>query len=102
MDSYCQEFKNPDIEESYIEFKRKASLVSQKWVSILMSLFLFGFNYFSSQNKEIYTPLNFYLIHFYADLLFVFGILMFFQANVPYYHIFIRAVSFIFCFEKVL
>ncbi len=99
MNFYCQEFKNRDIEENYIEFKRKASTVSQKWVAILMSLFLFGFNYFSSQDKQIFTPLNFYLIHFYADLLFVFGILMFFDANLPYDHILKRAVFLYFSFE---
>jgi len=96
MKPYSQEFKNPDIEESYIEFKRKISIASQKWVAILMSLFLFGFNYFLSQDNEIYSPLNFYLIHFYADLLFVFGFSMFFETNWPYYHIFKRAVFYFF------
>ena len=94
MKPYSQEFKNPDIEESYIEYKRKTSVASQKWVAMLMALFLFGSNYFSSQESESYSPLSFYLIHFYADLLFVFGFSMFFETNVPYYHIFKRAVFF--------
>lgn len=79
------EFRNVDIEESYVEFFRKGSFLNQKWISIAMAFFLFGFNYFSTKDFESNELLPFYLIHTYADLLFVFGFLLFIEGNKPYY-----------------
>jgi hypothetical protein len=92
MNPYNLEFRNPDIEESYVEFYRKEAFVSEKWISISMALFLFGFNYFSYKDFEKYELLPFYLIHSYADLLFVFGFLLFIGGNRAYFHSLKQAV----------
>ena len=82
---YTLEFKNPDIEESYLETKKKNSIFALKWISISMAFFLFIFNYFSSKDYETENSVSLYLIHAYADLLFYFGFLLFFDGNLIYF-----------------
>lgn len=88
------EFKNKDIEESFLEIHRAKTVNFIKWISIMISSCLFAFNYYvSNKNKPTYGQFSiYYLFHSDINFLCVLGFMLFLANKKTYYNIFEKIV----------